>query len=72
VLHRNTALRGRPSSSGFVGLHPALVRLRTVKARGGSSARRATLASAERQRAAAGTGNYEVVAGPGCRAPSEA
>jgi len=33
--------------------------------RGGSNPRRATLASAERQGAVAGTGNYEDVAGPG-------
>jgi len=64
VLYRNTALRGRPSSS-VDSLSPALARLRKVKGRSGSNPRRATLASAERQGAVAGTGNYNVVAGPG-------
>jgi len=55
VLHRNTALRGRPSSSvGFVGSHLPLVRLRTVKGRGGSNMRHATVASAEQEGAVAG------------------
>jgi len=56
----------------FVGSHPALVRLRTVKGRGGSNARRATVASAERQRTVAGTRNCEAIAGSGCGTPGEA
>ena len=53
--------------SRFVGSHLALARLRTVKARSGSNARRATVASTEQEGVmAAGNRNYEVVAGPGC------
>jgi len=43
-----------------------------VDGRGGSNAGRTTFASAEPERAVRGTRRCEVVAGPGCRAPSEA
>ena len=51
---------------------PALARLRAAKGRGGMTACHATVASPEQEGAVAGTGNYEVLAGPGYGTPGEA